>query len=95
MKLSKNFILRNIAGQNVLVATGEKAIEYNGLMTVSSTATFLLQNYEKCSSAEELLKKMLDEFDIDPETAAKDLAGFTNMALERGIIEYTDPEKNW
>lgn len=42
-----------------------------------------------------MVRMVLDEFEVDPETAAKDVAGFTNALLEQGFIEMSDPEKNW
>lgn len=42
-----------------------------------------------------MIRMVLDEFEVDPETAAKDVVGFTNAMLEQGLIEMSDPEKNW
>lgn len=44
MRVKKEFIIRNIAGQDVIVATGEAAMKYNGLLTVSPTGRFILEH---------------------------------------------------
>ena len=34
MRLKKEFMIREVAGQDVIVATGKEAMKYNGLLTV-------------------------------------------------------------
>ena len=95
MRLKKEFMIREITGQDVIVATGREAMKYNGLLTVSPVGKFLLENYQNAQDLSELIRMVLEEFDVDPETAEKDTAGFTNTMLERGFIEMDDPEKGW
>ena len=95
MKLKKEFMIREVAGQDVIVATGKEAMKYNGLLTVSPVGRFLLENYQNTQGIAELIQMVLDEFEVDRETAAKDTVGFTNTTLEHGFIEMDDPEKGW
>ena len=41
MRIAKEFILRDIAGECVLVPTGATTQEFNGLITMSDTAKFI------------------------------------------------------
>lgn len=41
MKLNPDYILRNIAGEQVVVPTGQAGQKFNGLITLNSTAVFL------------------------------------------------------
>lgn len=95
MRIKKEFIIRNIAGQDVIVATGKEAMKYNGLLTVSSTGKFILEHYQYAKDISDLVCMVLDEFDADSETVVKDVIGFTNTMLEHGFIEMSDPEKGW
>ena len=95
MRLKKEFMIREVAGQDVIVATGKEAMKYNGLLTVSPVGRFLLENYQNAQGISDLIQMVLDEFEVDQETAAKDTAGFTNTMLEHGFIEMDDPEKGW
>lgn len=47
MKIVKEFILREIAGECVLVPTGATSQEFNGMITISDTAKFIWENIEK------------------------------------------------
>ena len=95
MKLKKEFMIRNIAGQDVIIATGSAAMKYNGLLTVSPTARFILEHYEEATDLSDMTRMVLEEFEVDPETAARDVAHFTQTMLERGFIELSDARKGW
>lgn len=95
MKIVKEFILRNIAGECVLVPTGATTQEFNGLITMSDTAKFIWENIEKADSFDELVKMMLNEYEIDEETAKADAHGFINQLLKSGFVALTKEDKSW
>lgn len=95
MRVKKEFMIRTVAGQEVIVATGEAAMKYNGLLTVSPTGAFLLKHYADAENFEDLVRMVLEEFDVDYETAASDAAGFTQAMLEAGMIEMSDEKEGW
>ena len=47
MKRNTNFILREIAGENILVATGEAAQIFNGMITLNEVASFIWKNVKQ------------------------------------------------
>lgn len=95
MKIVKEFILRDIAGEYVLVPTGETSQEFNGFITISDTARFIWENIEKTDNFEELVKLILNEYEIDEETAARDTAGMVRDLLANGFIALTKEDKSW
>ena len=86
MKLNKDFILRNIAGESILVATGSATQYFNGMITLNEVATFILENIDECETEEVLVEKVLEEFEIDEETAKNDVREFLDQAIKFGII---------
>lgn len=86
MNLNKDFILRNIAGESILVATGSATQDFNGMITLNEVATFILENIDECGTEEVLVDKVLEEFDIDEETAISDVREFLDQAIKLGII---------
>ena len=87
MKIVKEFILREIAGESVLVPTGETTQEFNGLITMTDTAKFIWEHLETTDSFEELLELMVKEYDIDEETARADAINFIDQLLGTGFIK--------
>lgn len=95
MKIKKNpdLIMRNIAGECVLVPTGELAAKFNGMINLNTTAKFIWEHMDKVSSLEELTALMLENFEIDEETAARDVRGFIATAIRVGYVKDEDKEE--
>ena len=95
MRIAKEFILRDIAGECVLVPTGATTQEFNGLITMTDTARFIWENMEKTDSMDELVKLLLEEYEIDEATAKQDVKGFIDELLKHGLVECTKEDKSW
>ena len=95
MKIVKEFILREIAGECVLVPTGATTQEFNGLITLSDTARFIWEHIEQADSLEDMVQKILEEYEIDEETAKKDAIGFISQLLQAGFVACTKEDKTW
>lgn len=76
MKIKDGFMLRDIASQTMVVAVGEASKDFNGIIKLNSTGKFLWENLSSEISKEELIKRMLSEYDIDEATAEKDIDSF-------------------
>lgn len=95
MKIVKEFIKRNIAGDTILVPVGDTAQNFNGMITLTDSAEFIWDNLEKVDSVDELVHRILEEYDIDEATAKRDVVGFVTELLRHGIAEYTKGDKSW
>ena len=95
MKIVKEFILRNIAGETVLVPTGATTQEFNGMITMTDTAKFIWENLEKADSFEELIKMILEEYEIDEETARRDAQAFINGLISNGFVDCSKEDRSW
>ena len=86
MKLKKEFILREIAGEYILVPTGETTLNFNGLIKVNELGAFIWNNIEKVNSEEDILKLILDEYEVEENIAREDLNEFLNKLKAAEII---------
>lgn len=88
MKINSNYVVKNIVGDTVIIPTGEAAQYFNGLINTNDVAAFIWQNIESCDTPEDMVKKVLDEFEVDEETAKNDTIGFLETLKQVGMIEY-------
>lgn len=51
---AKRFVLRKVAGENILVPVGNTALTFNGLVTLNESGAFLWKHMEKNRTREEL-----------------------------------------
>lgn len=87
MKRNPDLILRRIADEIILVPTGEMAQKFNGMITLNPVAALIWENLEDINNEGEMVNIVLDAFEIDEETAIKDVHGFIHMLVTRGFIE--------
>ena len=86
MKLKKDFILREIMGDVVLVPINQSTSQFNGLITVNELGKFIWENIEKVQDENDLLQLILDEYEVDRDVAKKDLDEFLQVLKDMDII---------
>ena len=93
MKTHPDFILRQIAGENILVPCGEAAKRLSGLINMNSTAAFIWQNLNDAKDLDELTARVVDNFEIDEETARRDVNGLTAEMIQKGMVLLEDGDE--
>ncbi len=87
MKIKKGYMVRDIADTHIVVPVGERVIDFKGIMTLNETGYFLWNKLTDGISYDDLLKALLDEYEVDEATARADLDEFLGVARENGVIE--------
>lgn len=85
MKLNPEYILRNVAGEQVVVPTGSASQKINGLITLNDSAAFLWECVAKGLDRKEIVAKVMEEFETDETAVTQDVNGFLDMLLEEGF----------
>ena len=86
MKISENFVLREIAGEYIIVPVGNATLNFNGLMTVNEVGRFIWQQLQNDITKEALVEKIIEEYDVDRETAKADTEEFIEKLKQNGIL---------
>lgn len=86
MKLKDGFILRQLAGQNVVIPSGE-GMDLNLMISLNETGRFLWEILEKGAEEKDLVAALLKEYNVDEETAAKHVAMFVQKMRENGFLD--------
>lgn len=87
MKINKKMILRDIAGEYILVPAAESVIDTNGLFVLTETAAFIWNNLPSVSDASEMAKMLTEEYDVSYEEAEEDTVNFFAFLRSHGIID--------
>lgn len=87
MKIKEGFILRNVAGSFVVVPIGEATLDFNGMMNLNETGAFLFEKMIEGITREDLIKALTDEYDVDEETATKDVDAFVEKVEKEDLFE--------
>lgn len=86
MKIKDGFMLREVAGQWVVVPLGERVVEFNGIMTLSESGAILWKILENESTEEALTEAIINEYDVDRNTAEADVHEFVNILIEKKLV---------
>ena len=86
MKITDDIIIREIAGECILVPTGEKAENFHGIISLSESGKYLVELLKKDVTEDELTDALLSEYETDRETASRDVREFLEKLKNIGII---------
>ena len=70
MKLKYDFAVREIVGEYITVPLGAAALKFSGMISTSETGAFLAEALKNEVTREELLRKVLENYDVDAQNAA-------------------------
>ena len=87
MKIRGQFTLREVAGEVLVVPMGETALSLNGMIILNGVSKVIWEALEPGATQEELLQRILDEFDVPQKTAEEDLASFLEDLRKQNLIE--------
>ena len=87
MKIKNGFVVRDIAGQSVVIAVGEASKIFNGIIKLNETAKIIWTKLSEGADKTATVDAILAEYDVSRETVEKDYDTFVNTLLGAGIIE--------
>lgn len=70
----------------MLIPMGEAALEISAIVTTNEVGAFLWECLSQEISYEELVQKLMDEYEVEPETAAKDTQRFLDELRAHGLL---------
>lgn len=87
MKLNENLILREVAGDYIIVNPFNETIDMTQILTLNETAAWLWQKAEGKEFDEEYLVALLcEEYDVDQITAREDVHEMCENWKKNGLL---------
>lgn len=87
MKIKDGFMLREVAGNYIVVAVGNAVKEFNGMINLNETGAFMWKVLEKGGDEQDILTAMLNEYEVDEETAKADIKEFVENLVKAGLLK--------
>ncbi len=87
MKIKNGFLLREVAGNPIVVPVGEDTVDFNGIITINETGKFLWELLSEGIEKEVLLEKFMKEYAVSEEEAKEDIRAFIQTLLDNDIME--------
>ena len=86
MKIKDGFLLRQVAGQTVVLPIGGD-MDLNLMITLNDTGAFLWGKLQEETDEAALVAALLAEYDVDEATAKQAVTAFLAKLNENGFLE--------
>ena len=85
-QVANGFVHRQVAGNDVLISVGANVANFNGYITLNSTASFLWDALAQRRTVGELETLLTAEFDVSAEIAHKDVMQFLELLQQNKMV---------
>ena len=92
MKLEKEFVLREIAGDYVIIPVGKTVIEFKGLITVTEVGVSIWNMLQNEVTFDQIVQGILNEYEVEESVAREDIREFLDQLIDGGIL--TEDKEN-
>lgn len=86
MKAREEFMLREIAGEAILVPTGDAAPEINGLISLNGSGVMLYRMLQQGTTEDAMTAALLEEYEVTEERAKADVKKFVDQMQKASIL---------
>lgn len=92
MKVKNGFNLREVCGENIIVAEGDENIDFSNIISMNESSAYLWQEVQKLDNftIDTLTQLLCEQHEIDEATAKKDVTTLATQWAAAGIIEGED-----
>lgn len=86
MEIKMELAKREIGGESFLVPLGKSVYDHNGIFVLTELGAFIWDLLPEAENTEDIIEKVLEEYEVDRETAAKDIDIFLEKLKSFGVI---------
>lgn len=86
MYVGKEFVLREIAGEYIIIPTGKMVSRFNGLITVNEVGVSLWNMLQEDVTLEQLVEGILEEYEVEEDAARRDIVEFLERLEDNGVL---------
>lgn len=87
MKLKDGFVIHNSDGEQIMVAVGEMAKEFSGLVRSNKTAAFIVECLKEDTTKEKIVDAMLEKYEVSRDVVEKDVEDILGKLRNVGAID--------
>ena len=86
MKIKDGFVAREVGGETIVIAVGERSHEFNAMITLNETGKFLWERMSNETDVESLTAALLEEYEVEEATARSAVERFAASLEKAGLL---------
>ena len=89
MRIKKDFVLREVCGENVIMCEGLKAIDFRKILALNESAAWLWKEAQAQGdfTVESLTSRLCEEYEVSTEEARSCVTDLLEKLDKEGVIE--------
>ena len=86
MKFKQEFVLREVAGENIVIPLTGLGERFNGLITLNETGAFIWKQIEAEKNKDAIVDALLEEYDVTRQQAQRNVDDLCAQMEQLGIL---------
>lgn len=86
MRIKSGFVVREVAGQVMVIATGEASKDFHGMIKLNATGKEIWLGLQEGLSEEDIAKRLQEKYEVESEKAVEDTRVFLEKMEEMGFL---------
>ncbi len=87
MKIKDGFILKDVAGSKIVIATGDARLSFNGVMTFNSVGAEIFELLNGENTPDEIVKKISEDYGVSADIVEKDFNALIQKLKKYGMLD--------
>lgn len=87
MKIKDGFILKDVAGSKIVIATGSAKLDFNGVITFNDVGAEVFTMLDGTKSVEEIVSHIATEYGVSEDIVKADVYKLIDKMEKHNLIE--------
>lgn len=87
MKIKDGFILKDVAGSKIVIATGAQRINFNGVITFNDVGAEVFNMLDGTNSVEDIVSKISADYNVDSNMVKNDVEKLIEKMRKHNLID--------
>ncbi len=87
MKIKDGYILKDVAGAKIVIATGAQKMNFNGVMTFNSVGAEVFNMLDGTNSIDDIARKISKDYNVPFEKVKADVEKLINKMREHNLLD--------
>ena len=87
MKIKDGFILKDVAGSKIVIATGAQRINFNGVITFNDVGAEVFNMLDGTNSVEDIVSKISADYNVDSNIVKNDVEKLIEKMRKHILID--------
>ena len=87
MKIKEGYVIRQVMGNYVVIATGEESRNFHGMVKLNETAANIWNYIAEGKSEDEIVAAMMNEYEVEEQQLRADIKKTVEILVAQGLVE--------